>query len=317
MMFVRYFSQAQRTYWNEGQEPSLDDVINDIVSVELEHFEKFAEVGQEAEATIGDMAEDGSPFGSVLEAARSLETPQATGSGLVVFVDSMERLAYARRVRLNAQTAVIEIGEAARLEDYARVEQIARQASAYRNTERLRAQTNLSPSGRILSEAIEGPRDWDYMSRRYKGNLERIAERSGHTRTSVLWLGRIGAVAGPAAAIYSTRESFHRIGEAAPEDRDNVALEEGGGAVGGTLGSMLGSAAGTGVGIAISTLLGSNPILWTVIGLSVIGGGFGGFAGSELGRAAGGMVGEALDTAAEHVSEASEHFMWRVLRGRW
>jgi RHS repeat-associated protein len=209
------------------------------------------------------------------------------GSGLVTVWDTTQRMTYISTIREASADAVAEIRATESLDD---AERIARDVSTARNATRTAAQGNLTTGSRLMSEALDPPRNWGTVFEKY-GNtrsfetFERIAEGAGRSNPNVTRLATLGKFAGPIAVGTGVVVSGVNVYQATPEDRPRVAVEELGATGGGAVGASLGTAGGVGLATLIAGALGlSGPPGWLVIGLGLVGGGVGGYGGSEAGR---------------------------------
>lgn len=299
-VFVRYFSELQRTYWSEGQAPNQADVIDDVVGVELNFWARRNDVDLSVPAT-----DEASPDESGL-GLDDLPRPQSLGSGIIMFMDSEKRLAYAKLIKQSAEKAEVLVELAEEAGDLARAESAARTAHGYRNDLRAATQEKVSPGARLMSKYLEKDRSWERMLKDKRvpndgfATLGEVAKSSGRSNSAVLTLAKVGRVAGPFLAALTTAESINTVANAPSEDRVELTFEEVGAAAGGALGSVIGSVAMT---AAAGALLGSNPVGWVVIGASIAGSALGVFGGSAAGRAAGGAAHGVLEQAVDAVDD--------------
>ena len=228
----------------------------------------------------------------------SPSTFQPLGPGLVTVYDTTRRMTYLATISEASERVAEEIRTLAAnptLQNLDEAERMAREVSALRNATRTATQATLTTGGRIMSEALEQPRDWATVFEKYGGQrnfetFEEVARASGRSAPSVTRLAAFGRVAGPVAVTVGVGLSVWRVSEARPQDRPRVIAEEAGATGGGALGASLGTAGGVGLaGLIVGGA--SGPPGWLVLGLGIIGGGAGGYIGSEGGR---GLVGAML-----------------------
>jgi RHS repeat-associated protein len=200
---------------------------------------------------------------------------QPFGSGLVTVNDTVRRMSYTTTIEEAAEKGAEAIRELAKNptpENLLEAEGIARDVSEFRNITRTVTQEKLSLGGRVMSEAIEQPRDWATLFERYGKEhggssfetFEEIALASGRSR---LGLVRFGKVLGPAGIIVGGLLAYERISQSPPQERSHVVVEETDAAAGGALGGTIGTAIG-------ATLLRFSPF-------------WGGLAGGVVGSAVG------------------------------
>jgi RHS repeat-associated protein len=238
-----------------------------------------------------------SPRADQSETSGTSTLPQTAGSGAVAMWDTAQRSRYLSMAHANSAEAVQGIQQARVVGSVAEAEEIARQVSAARNELRTTTQLRLSPGGRMMSEALEQPREFSQLVQRYQAQnafdtYEEVARAAGRSRGSLQTLTRVGRVAGPLATVAGVGIGVYNVVEAPPEEQPRVAAQESGGVLGGAGGATLGVAGGTAAatGIAAVLGLGSGPPGWLVLGLGLLGGGAGGYYGSAGGRAAGGAL---------------------------
>jgi RHS repeat-associated protein len=229
--------------------------------------------------------------------------PQSAGYSSVTTYDTWRRLAYLDQVHQAADEAVARVRAAKAAGDLVAAEKAAREVSALRNTLRTATQELLSPGGRVLSRAVEQPRDWATVFNKYGGTetfdtFENVARAAGRSSKSVTALATFGKYAGPlgtAAGVYVAGSEVYHAPEA---ERPRVAARESGGFVVGAVGSTAGTAGGTALGTIIVGALGisTGPGGWLILALGIGGGAAGGVGGSAIGR-------EAADVVYQKVEE--------------
>lgn len=236
--------------------------------------------------------------------------PQWAGPGLVTLYDTTRRSQYLEQIQDVSRYAVQRVQDARAANDLGAAEEAAKSASRLRNSIRAATQRRLSPGGYIVSRAIDEPRDWSYISRRYaKANpfdtYEAIAAASGRSRPELRALQRFGRFLGPVATLAGTAVATKAIVQAEPSERTRVIAQEAGGFVGGAIGANLGAAAGVSVvtGIAAVAGVSSGPPGWVVLVASLVGGGIGGYYGSDTGRNIG-------DDAYSHLMPVDSDLGW-------
>jgi len=233
--------------------------------------------------------------------------PQTAGSGAVTWWDAAQRSGYLDLIHNRSDTAVAAIRDAEAAGDLAAAEQIAREASLFRNTTRTATQELLSPGGRYMSQLLESDRSWPAMFERYGGTdtfetYSRIAAASGRSAPAVTWAARVGRYAGPAGVALGVGVAGYEVATAPEGQRTRVAVRETGGIAGGGVGATAGTAGGSALAGGIAVMLGieAGPPGWLVLGLGALGGLGGGVVGSEAGRAG---AGAAYDSADQQLRE--------------
>ena len=183
----------------------------------------------------------------------------------------------------------------------------AEEGSRGRNWRRETTRKRLTPGGRVISEALDQPRAWDDIIKKY-GNpyesfeaAEKIADATGRTRASLRWLGTLGRWAGGLGVVAGIFLGGRAVVNAPPEKRMAVLVEEVTAAAGGGGGAVLGGWLGAGA----VTLLASNPGGWVIAG-AIAGGVVVGYAGERLGRWAGKKVVNKVEQAVQGTNKLIE-----------
>lgn len=241
--------------------------------------------------------------------ADNMTNSGSAGAGSLTTYDAAQRTKYLRLIKDKSMEGVNRVIIAREANDLAAAETAAKEASDYRNATRTATQKKLSPSGRMLSEALEQDRSWPKvladnttkaLEKKPNGNMfdvyERIASKSGESSKAVTKLAKVSRVLGPIGIAIGVVAGAHAIYSASPEERPKVAAEETGSFIGG----MVGSAAGTAVAAAF---IASNPVGWA-IGLAIVGG----IIGSWIGGKIGGSVYESIQNNRSDVNPEYENY---------
>jgi hypothetical protein len=240
------------------------------------------------------------PAGGEAVSGKSAGGLQSAGQSAQSLWDATQRAEYKSRIAPVSQQSLAQIqglrqqaeqalkdkrpADAARYLDQAR--QIAQQANEERNAIRAAIQQKMSPVGRAVSRAIQEPRSWEALTRKYEKKTgidlhETIAERAGTSRPSATIVAGAGAAISVSGLALGVRAAVRDISDAPLEQKPAVTLHHGA--------QMAGGAAGSTVGAVITAgLVGAVGLTGGVAGLAVIvGGALGGFSGSTV---AGGVV---------------------------
>jgi hypothetical protein len=224
-----------------------------------------------------------------------IKMPQSAGQSAQSLWDATQRAEYKSRITAMSQerTAQIEglrqlanqaikenrTGDATRFLEQAR--QIAQQASEERNLIRAGIQQKMSPMGRATSKALEQPRNWEVLTRKYAEKTgfdlyETIAEKSGTSRPTATLVAGAGAVVSAGGLALGVRAAVRDINRAPLEQKLAVAMHHGAQMAGGVAGSTVGSVITAGV-------VGALGLSGAGAGLAVlIGGAVGGLSGSTV-----------------------------------
>jgi RHS repeat-associated protein len=210
----------------------------------------------------------------------------SAGQSAVTTHDSFIRGDYESKIKANANKAVKEI-QAAGEGNLTKAEKLAHDAFDYRQKLRTATQERLSYGGKKFSQALEQPRTWEGMLKKYESpsrlqTLERIAAASGRSRPVVKALSRVGKVLGPVGLAVGVALSVQAVRNAPPGQKLKVAAEETGSFVGGAVAFSAGTAAATAVlGTALAA---SGPVGWVAFGAVLATGAIAGYFGAEWGR---------------------------------
>lgn len=218
---------------------------------------------------------------------------QTAGMGIVTIHDTAQRLRYMRQIKADANAAMKAIQEARFANNLGLAKIIAREVSEGRNTIRTATQRKLTLGGRITSEALEEPRVFEDLLKKYASDdefetLMRVAAGSGRSRGSMRILTTMGKWGGPVATIAGFSIAVRDVAKAPPGRKVRAAVTETAGVLGGASGTILGTAACSLTAKTIVCALGveSGPAGWIIMGSSLIGGTTFGLLGQHYSRKA-------------------------------